>query len=119
MAGDSVDNIPGVPGVGRKTAAALLDHFGDLDRLYANLHKVHEVEVRGAKTLGAKLEAHRDAAMLARQLTGIACDAPLDDMSVELTLRKPDLGRLNALFDRTGVGMALRRQAERVGDLVA
>jgi DNA polymerase-1 len=119
LAGDSVDNIPGVPGVGRKTAAALLDHFGDLDRLYANLHKVHEVEVRGAKTLGAKLEAHRGAAMLARQLTGIACDAPLDDMSVELTLRKPDLGRLNALFDRTGVGMALRRQAERVGDLVA
>ncbi|MDH4109805.1 MAG: exodeoxyribonuclease IX [Gammaproteobacteria bacterium] len=119
LAGDSVDNIPGVPGVGRKTAAALLSHFGDLDRIYANLHKVHEVEVRGARTLGAKLEEHREAAMLARQLTGIACDAPLEQAAEELRPQKPDLGRLNALFDRAGVGMALRRQAERVSDLVA
>src|SRR5690606_30331412 len=70
LAGDSVDNIPGVPGVGRKTAAALLQHFGDLDTLYRNLDRVHEVCCRGARTLGLKLEAHRDAAMLARKLTG-------------------------------------------------
>jgi len=118
LAGDSVDNIPGVPGVGRKTAAALLEHFGDLDRLYDNLHKVHEVDVRGAKTLAAKLERHRDAAVLARRLTGIACDAPIEETESGLRPRQPDLGRLNALFDRAGVGMALRRQAERVSDLV-
>ena len=53
LAGDSVDNIPGVPGVGKKTASALLDHFGSLDEIYGNLDKVHEVNVRGAKTLGA------------------------------------------------------------------
>ena len=53
LAGDSVDNIPGVPGVGKKTAAALLQHFGSLDNVYANLDTVHEVSVRGAKTLGA------------------------------------------------------------------
>ena len=55
LAGDSVDNIPGVPGVGKKTAGALLQHFGSLDEVLGNLDKVHEVEVRGAKTLGAKL----------------------------------------------------------------
>ncbi len=117
LAGDSVDNIPGVPGVGKKTASALLEHFGSLDDVYANLDRVHEVNVRGAKTLGAKLEAHKDAAMLARRLTAIACDAPLDCAAVRLHLERPDLGAINALCDAVGFGTALRRQAERISDL--
>ncbi len=115
LAGDSVDNIPGVPGVGKKTAAALLDHFGSLDEIYDNLDRVHEVSVRGAKTLGAKLETHREAAELARQLTGIALDAPVEDEP--LTPARPKLGELNALFDEADFGMMLRRQAERIADL--
>ena len=115
LAGDSVDNIPGVPGVGKKTAAALLAHFGSLESIYANLDRVHEVEVRGAKTLGAKLELHRDAAELARRLTGIAFDAPVEDVS--LAPAQPRLGELNALFDEADFGMALRRQAERIADI--
>ena len=117
LAGDSVDNIPGVPGVGKKTASALLAHFGTLDDIYANLDRIHEVPVRGAKTLGAKLDTHRDAAMLARRLTGIACDAPLDDPETNLRRSMPDLGAINALFDEATIGTALRRQAERVSDL--
>lgn len=117
LAGDSVDNIPGVPGVGKKTAGALLGHFGSLDEIYANLDKVHEVEVRGAKTLGAKLEMHKDAADLARRLTGIACDAPIDNAEEALQPNAPDLGAINALFDEANIGMALRRQAERVSDI--
>lgn len=117
LAGDSVDNIPGVPGVGKKTAEALLKHFGNLEEIYSNLDKVHEVEVRGAKTLGVKLETHKDAAMLARKLTGIACDAPIEDVESVLQPSKPDLGNINALFDEANIGMALRRQAERVADL--
>jgi 5'-3' exonuclease len=117
LAGDSVDNIPGVPGVGKKTASALLAHFSTLDEIYANLDRVHEVPVRGARTLGAKLETHRDAAMLARQLTGIACDAPIDDPETHLRRSMPDLGAINALFDEANIGTALRRQAERVSDL--
>ncbi len=115
LAGDSVDNIPGVPGVGKKTAAALLSHFGSLDAIYANLDRVHEVEVRGARTLGAKLETHREAAEIARRLTGIALDAPLDDAPLKPV--QPRLGELNALFDEVDFGMALRRQAERIADL--
>lgn len=115
LAGDSVDNIPGVPGVGKKTAVALLAHFGSLDSIYANLDRVHEVDVRGAKTLGAKLELHREAAELARRLTGIAVDAPVDDVS--LAPARPKLGELNALFDEADFGMALRRQAERIADI--
>jgi 5'-3' exonuclease len=119
LAGDSVDNIPGVPGVGKKTAAALLHHFGSLDGVYANLDRVHEVCCRGAKTLGLKLDAHREAALLARRLTGIACDAPLERPLSCLRPAAPDLGAVNALFDRAAIGTALRRQAERVSDLVA
>ena len=59
-----------------------------------NLDRVHEVAVRGAKTLGAKLETHRDAAMLARRLTGIACDAPIEDPETKLRRSMPDLGAI-------------------------
>lgn len=117
LAGDSVDNIKGVPGVGKKTAEKLLQHFGSLDAIYENLDRVHEVNVRGAKTLGGKLDEHRDAAMLARRLTGIACDAPIEDAEAGLRRSMPDLGAINALFDEAGIGTALRRQAERVSDL--
>jgi 5'-3' exonuclease len=118
LAGDAVDNIKGVPGVGKKTAAALLQHFGSLDNIYANLDTCHEVNVRGAKKLGDKLRVNKDAADLARKLTGIACDAPMERPATGLKPVAPDLGAINALFDQAGIGTALRRQAERVSDLV-
>ena len=117
LAGDAVDNIKGVPGVGKKTATLLLQHFGSLEDIYANLDRVHEVNVRGAKTLGGKLETHRGAAELARRLTGIACDAPIENAEDALRPSAARLGEINALFDEANIGTALRRQAERVADL--
>jgi len=117
LAGDSVDNIKGVPGVGKKTATALLQHFGSLEKVYANLDKVYEVNVRGAKTLGEKLDTHKDSAMLSRELTGLACDASFERPKSGLRPQAPDLGDINALFDEAGIGQALRRQAQRVSDL--
>jgi len=117
LAGDAVDNIKGVPGVGKKTATALLQHFGSIEKLYASLDSVHEVNVRGAKSLGQKLANHKEDALLARRLTGIACDAPIEQPSTGLKPTRPDLGNINALYDEAGIGMALRRQAERVSDL--
>ncbi|MDH3531680.1 MAG: hypothetical protein OEO82_02055 [Gammaproteobacteria bacterium] len=117
LAGDAVDNIKGVPGVGKKTAEALLTHFGSLDKIYDNLDRVHEVNVRGAKTLSEKLATHKEAALLARRLTGIACDAPIEDAENSMQRSRPKLGDINALFDEAGIGTALRRQAERVSDL--
>ena len=95
----------------------LLQHFGSLDKIYDNLDKVHEVNVRGAKTLGGKLESHREEAILARRLTGIACDAPIEDVEAAMQPSAPKLGEINALFDEVGIGTALRRQAERVSDI--
>jgi DNA polymerase-1 len=117
LAGDAVDNIKGVPGVGKKTAAVLLEAFGSLENIYNNLDLVHEVNVRGARSLGAKLSTHRDAAFLARRLTGIACDAPIDNAESALQRTRPKLGDINALFDEANIGVALRRQAERISDL--
>ncbi|MFT7076330.1 MAG: 5'-3' exonuclease [Planctomycetota bacterium] len=77
LAGDSVDDIPGVRGVGPKTATALLGVFEDLDALYADLDRVKDVPVRGAKTLAAKLKEHQDLAFLSRELATCAFDAPL------------------------------------------
>ncbi|MEM7612427.1 MAG: 5'-3' exonuclease H3TH domain-containing protein [Pseudomonadota bacterium] len=118
LAGDSVDNIPGVPGVGRKTAAALLNHFGSLDVLYANLDRVAEVPVRGAGKLGARLHEHRDIAMISRDLTIIPTDVPLTFDATDLHRRMPDLGALNALCDEAGFGPSFRRQGERLCDLL-
>ncbi|MDH4124045.1 MAG: exodeoxyribonuclease IX [Gammaproteobacteria bacterium] len=117
LAGDAVDNIKGVPGIGKKTATVLLENFGSLDGIYANLDKVHAINVRGAKTLGEKLAMYKEDAELARKLTGIACDAPFDDPEEALRRKRPKLGEINALFDEADIGTALRRQAERISDL--
>jgi DNA polymerase-1 len=79
LMGDSIDNIKGVPGVGEKTATALIQEFGSLDNLYANLAKVEESKkIRGAKKVAALLAEHRDDAMLARKLVTIDCEVPLE-----------------------------------------
>jgi len=117
LAGDAVDNIKGVPGVGKKTAAVLLERFGSLEDIYNNLDKVHEVNIRGSKTLGEKLAAHKEDALLARRLTGIACDVPIDDPETSMQRSRPKLGDINALFDEADIGVSLRRQAERISDL--
>lgn len=117
LAGDAVDNIKGVPGVGKKTATVLLERFGSLDGIYENLEKVHEVNVRGSKTLGEKLATYKADAILSRKLTGIACDAPIDDAENAIRRSRPKLGDINALYDEADIGTALRRQAERISDL--
>ena len=114
LTGDAVDNIPGVPGVGRKTAAALLERFDSLDHLYANLDSVATLSIRGAKGLGARLLEHRAVAYLARELTRIACDMPLSTEPPALRRGAPDLALLGEFYDRAGFGPMLRRQAERI-----
>jgi DNA polymerase-1 len=118
LAGDSVDNIPGVRGVGAKTAAALLKHFDSMDEIYARLDEVSGVPVRGAGTLAGKLVASREDALMSRRLTQIECDVPLaidrDSEHTHLKRTPPNLESLNALYDKADFGQMLRRQAERI-----
>ena len=79
LMGDKVDNIPGVAGVGEKTALGLLQGVGGLDALYANLDKVPALSIRGAKTLGAKLEKEKANAYLSYELATIKCDLDLPE----------------------------------------
>jgi 5'-3' exonuclease len=114
LTGDSVDNIPGVPGIGKKTAAALFAVFGSLDELYANLERVPNLQLRGAEAVASRLLVHKEAAYLARRLTGIVCDIPLEFTLDGLKPRPPDTSRLDAFFDTHGFGNILRQQARRI-----
>ncbi|MGH8244582.1 MAG: 5'-3' exonuclease [Steroidobacteraceae bacterium] len=114
LMGDSVDNIPGVPGVGPKTAAVLLSAFASLEELYEGLDRVGALPIRGAARLAEKLLLHREAAYLARRLTVIACDMPLEFDIAMLRRRQPDLAALGLFYDRHRFGPALRKQAERL-----
>jgi DNA polymerase I len=112
--GDAVDNIPGVPGVGRKTASMLFHHFESLVHLYDDLDRVLTLKMRNAGFVAAQLRDHRESAFLARKLTEIACDMPLDVELTQLRRRPPDLAALNDFYDGVGFGRLLRNQAERL-----
>jgi 5'-3' exonuclease len=114
LTGDSVDNIPGVPGVGPKTAAALLKVFESLDHLYDNLGEVASLPIRGAAKLPDRLREHREAAYLARRLTCIACDMPLEFVHDDLRRRAPDVPALESFYERARFGPMLGRQAQRL-----
>lgn len=114
LMGDAVDNIPGVPGIGRKTASMLFRHFESLAHLYDDIDRVLKLKVRNAGFVTAQLRDHRESAFLARQLTLIACDAPVDAQLPALLRRRPDIVALDAIYDAVGFGRLLRNQAERI-----
>ncbi len=113
LTGDSVDNIPGIPGVGPKSAAALLSHFENLEALWERMDEVQHLSIRGAKTLHKKLHDHRDAAELARRLTGIETEVHSTLESPGVTRGETDEACLNRLFDEMNFGQMLRRRCLR------
>lgn len=123
LMGDKVDNIPGVPGVGEKTALGLLTGVGGgLDVLYASLDKVPELPIRGAKGLPAKLLEHKDMAYLSYQLATIKCDVELNVEIDALHPGEPDREALAELY-RTLEFKSwlddLQRQAKSDGEQLA
>jgi 5'-3' exonuclease len=114
LTGDSVDNIPGVPGVGPKTASALMQRFATLEDLYAQLGDVASLAIRGAKTLGPKLAEHRALAFQARELTRILCEVPLDCSWQDTQRQSPNLAKLGELYDEAGFGPTLRNRAQNL-----
>ncbi|MFB6434529.1 MAG: DNA polymerase I [Candidatus Malihini olakiniferum] len=100
LRGDTSDNILGIPGVGKKTAQALLQGFGGLDSLYSNLDKITLLSFRGAKRIAKKLEQHKEAAYLSYQLASIKTDVALELTCTELRVNEPDMDALYRLFKR-------------------
>lgn len=110
LTGDAVDNIPGVPGIGPKTAAKLLQHFGSWEALWNGLDQVPGIAMRGAASTAKKLQEHRPAAELARQLTGIHCQIPEVMADPQVEKRPGSSAAVNDLFDQLGFGPMLRRR---------
>ena len=117
LTGDAVDNIPGVTGIGPKSAAVLLAHFGSLDALLERLDEVPFLRLRGAAQLAARLREQRPQALLWRQLTTVALDAPLP--AHDFTRRGGDPAELDALADWVGFGPLTRRRLAAAAGLPA
>jgi DNA polymerase-1 len=103
LMGDAVDNIPGVPGVGEKTATLLVQQFGSVENLLANTD-----QLKGK--LKEKIEANKDKAILSKQLATIHCEVPVDLIEEELKLKDPDKEALIELFTE----LEFRRIAQQV-----
>ena len=106
MTGDSTDNIPGIPGIGPKTAAQLLQEFGDLDTLLARADEIKQQKRR------ENIIANREQALLSRQLVTLKTDTPLDTPLDELQLEPQDGPRLIAFLKAMEFNALTRRVAE-------
>ena len=102
LMGDKVDNIPGVAGVGEKTALGLLQGIGSMDTIYGDLEPVRDLPIRGAKKLPEKLAAEKDNAYLSYKLATIKCDVELPEQVQELANIAPDNDALMVLFEDMG-----------------
>lgn len=110
LTGDAIDNIPGVPGIGPKTAATLLAIYGSLDSLLERVDEVAMLKLRGAAGHAQKLRQHRQAALLSRQLATIARDAPLPSDFAHARRRPLQPETLDALCERLRIGPMTRRR---------
>ncbi|MEX3071893.1 DNA polymerase I [Vibrio alginolyticus] len=98
LMGDKVDNIPGVPGVGDKTATALLQGIGGLTKLYENLDDIAPLGFRGSKTMAKKLVDNKDNAMLSYELATIKLDVELEETPESLLKAEPNKDELIKLY---------------------
>ncbi len=115
LMGDKSDNIPGVPGVGEKTAQALLQGIGGLDAIYADLEAVRELGFRGAKKMPEKLAEHRDQAYLSYQLATIKTDVPLELAPADIAMGEPEVTTLRELYERLEFRTWLDELGEEAG----
>ncbi|OCH05795.1 DNA polymerase I [Aliivibrio fischeri] len=98
LMGDKVDNIPGVPGVGDKTAKALLQGIGGLDALYEHLDDIAPLGFRGSKTMAKKLIDNKEGAYLSYELATIKLDVELDKTPEEFVKQEPNVDELIQMF---------------------
>ncbi|MFT3761260.1 MAG: 5'-3' exonuclease H3TH domain-containing protein [Pseudoxanthomonas sp.] len=114
LCGDAIDNIPGISGIGAKSAAVLLAHFGDLDTLLARADEVAFLRLRGAAQMAARLREQREHALLWRQLATIALDAPIDDAEPDFRRAAADPHMLESLSEALRFGPMTRRRLQEI-----
>src|SRR5581483_10457895 len=92
LMGDASDNVPGVPGIGEKTATTLIQEYGSFDNLFKNVDKIQKPKLKEA------LEKNRKLADLSRELVTIHCEVPLKEKAKDLVCEQPDMGKVRELF---------------------
>jgi DNA polymerase-1 len=102
LMGDVVDNIPGVKGVGRKTAMALMQQFRNLEDLYSNLHRLQQSTLRGAARLREALQDGKETAFLSRDLATIKKNVPMQIDLEQLRFKGPSQDKMRSLFAELG-----------------
>lgn len=117
LAGDAIDNIPGVSGIGNKTAAVLLAHFGSLDAILERVEEIPFLRIRGAAQMAARLRAQREEVLLYRQLSTIALNAPLAEDHGFFARRDADGDGLSALCETLRFGPLTRRRMHAAAGL--
>lgn len=110
LVGDAVDNIPGVPGIGPKAAGALLARFGSVAGVYQQLHRVADLELRGAAGLAERLAGHREQALLSLRLATLHAGARIRCGGDDLAWAGPRPAALKRLFGELGIGERLRER---------
>ena len=110
LCGDAVDNIPGVSGIGAKSAAVLLAHFGSMDTLLERIDEVPFLRLRGAATMAVRLREQREQALLFRQLTTVALNAPLHNAGGGFVRANGDGDMLGGLCEALRFGPMTRRR---------
>ena len=113
LKGDPSDNIPGVPGIGDKTAVSLIQQYGDVEEIYKNLDTVAPERVRGL------LDAGRESALVSKRLATIVTDVPMEQRVRDFDWEGPDYARLRALFADLDFTTLVRRLPSEQGDLFA
>ncbi len=116
LTGDAVDNIPGVSGIGAKTAAALLAGFGSLEGLYGDLDAVAASGIRGAARIRRLLGEHEDTARLARELTGIAIDPELEVSVQGVQRRRVAPEDVASVCNAIGLGRTMQKRLLKAMD---
>ncbi len=107
LMGDQIDNIPGVPGIGEKTAINLINEFGSLENLYQNLHRVKRKNVR------ENLLSFKDQVFMARELAKLDVDSPVELDLERLKLKEPNRSRLFSIFRRLEFTSLMKEMARR------
>lgn len=102
LVGDSVDNIPGVSGIGPKTARELLKHYGTLEEIFSASESISDLPIRAAKTIKNRLEQQEKMAYLSQKLATIVIDVPIDFEVASLKYRGAEKQKLSGLFERLG-----------------
>jgi DNA polymerase-1 len=109
LSGDAIDNIPGVPGIGEKTAIQLIKTYGSIENLLIHVEEIHQ------KKLKENLKTHGDLARLSRQLATIHTNVPVNYRLKDFSLSPPDLNHLKEIFKELEFNKLLKELSEKKG----